>query len=127
MTESDVLATIDAVYAAWAANDADAFVAGYAADATATLPGVRLPNREAIRASMVDTFATSLQGSRAHYRPEQVRFPTLDTAVVTATSVIQFAGQDRPAEETRALDTWALARHDGRWQVESFHSSPAAA
>ena len=34
---------------------ADAFVAGYAEDATAVLPGSYLPNKEAIRATMLLT------------------------------------------------------------------------
>jgi uncharacterized protein (TIGR02246 family) len=78
--ESTVRAVLDEVYAAWAANDADAFVAGYAEDATAVLPGSHLPNREAIRATMAAVFAGIL------------------------------AGQTEPAAETRSVDTWVLSR-----------------
>ncbi|HKN99561.1 MAG TPA: SgcJ/EcaC family oxidoreductase [Pseudonocardiaceae bacterium] len=126
MTSNDVLATIESVYAAWAANDADAFVADYAPDATATLPGAHLAGRDAIHATMVNTFANDLKGSRAHHQPGQVRFPTADVAVVNATSAVQFAGQDGPDDKTRTLDTWVLARRDGRWWIEAFHSAAAA-
>ena len=40
------------VYAAWAANDADAFVQPYTDTATAILPGSYLRGRQAIRATM---------------------------------------------------------------------------
>ncbi|HEY1572766.1 MAG TPA: SgcJ/EcaC family oxidoreductase [Pseudonocardiaceae bacterium] len=124
-TETDVLATIAAGCAAWAADNAAAFVADNADNAAATLPGAHLPNRDAIHATMVNTSATSPQGSRAHHRRRQVRFVTSDTVVVT--SAVRFAGQDEPAEHTRTLDTWVLARRDGRCWVEVFHSSPAQA
>jgi hypothetical protein len=38
--DSAVRAVLDDVYAAWAAGDADAFVARYAQNASAVLPGV---------------------------------------------------------------------------------------
>jgi uncharacterized protein (TIGR02246 family) len=40
------------VYAAWAANEADAFVQPYTDTATAILPGSYLRGRQAIRATM---------------------------------------------------------------------------
>ncbi len=43
--ESAVRAVLDAVYAAWADNDADAFVAPYAVDATAVHSGTVMVRR----------------------------------------------------------------------------------
>jgi ketosteroid isomerase-like protein len=59
-TGSEVLATIDAVYAAWAANDADAL---YTADATVVQPGVFKKNKNEIRSTMAAGFAGPLKGS----------------------------------------------------------------
>jgi uncharacterized protein (TIGR02246 family) len=73
MTATELIATEDAsavravlneVYAAWADNDPDAFVARYAADATAVHTGVYMPNRDAIRATIAAMFAGELKGSK---------------------------------------------------------------
>jgi uncharacterized protein (TIGR02246 family) len=66
-TDNDIRAVLDRVYAAWAANDADALIAPYAAEATALLPGTDLPERAAIQANMKALFAGPLAGSRAAY------------------------------------------------------------
>jgi uncharacterized protein (TIGR02246 family) len=55
-----VAAVLDEVYAAWAAGDADAFVAPYSEHATAVLPGSHLRDRSAIRATMAEAFAGPL-------------------------------------------------------------------
>jgi uncharacterized protein (TIGR02246 family) len=55
--DREVRAVLDQVYSAWAANDADAFVAPYADTATAVLPSAFLADREAIRATMASLFA----------------------------------------------------------------------
>jgi len=57
-----VRAVLDEVYAAWVDNDPDAFVAPYAADATAVHTGVYMPNRDAIRATMAAVLAGELRG-----------------------------------------------------------------
>lgn len=128
MTSDDaVRAVIDRVYAAWADQDADAFVDSYAADATATLAGSYLADREAIRTTMAAAFAGPLKGSRGVARVRDVRLLGTDAAVVTSTSAIVFAGEDEPAKPTEALDTWTLSRQDGSWFVAAYHSSPADA
>src|SRR5438270_10432425 len=80
--EQLVLAVLDRVYAAWAANDADAFVEPYAEHATAQLPGSYLPSRDAIRATMAAVFAGELKGSRAVPGPHTVRFLDDTVAIV---------------------------------------------
>jgi uncharacterized protein (TIGR02246 family) len=66
LVEADraVCVVLDEVYAAWAESDADAFAAPYAETATAVLPGLHLPDREAIRATMAALFAGELKGSK---------------------------------------------------------------
>ena len=124
--EDAVAATLDEVYAAWAAGDADAFVAPYSEHATAVLPGSYLRDRSAIRATMAEVFAGPLRGSTGVHQVQSIRFPTAEVAIVVSKGGIQFAGQASPAPETRSVDTWVLFRQDGGWRVEAFHSCPEA-
>jgi uncharacterized protein (TIGR02246 family) len=124
--ETAVRATLDRVYAAWAANDTDTFVGPYAHDATATLPGVQLPDRAAIRGSMAAAFAGPLKGTRATHDVRRVRFVAADVAVVTSEGAVVPSGREVADDTTRSLDTFVLARHDGKWLVEAFHTCPAA-
>jgi uncharacterized protein (TIGR02246 family) len=121
-----VAAVLDEVYAAWAAGDADAFVAPYSEDATAVLPGSYLRDRSAIRATMAEVFAGPLNGSTGVYRVQSIRFPAAGVAIVISKGAIQFAGQASPAPETRSVDTWLLSRQDGSWRIEAYHNCPEA-
>jgi uncharacterized protein (TIGR02246 family) len=121
---SAVSAVLDEVYAAWAAGDADAFVARYTAQATAVLPGSYLPDRDAIHAAMMEAFAGPLRGSRGIHQVQSARFPSREVAIVISKGGIQFAGQASVAAETRSVDTWVLIRPNGTWQVEAFHNCP---
>jgi uncharacterized protein (TIGR02246 family) len=122
--DTAVLAVLDQVYAAWEANDADAFVVPYAEEATAQLPGARLLGKEAVRQAMRAQFSGPLKGSRAVHSVQRVRFVGADTAIVVSEGSIVFAGQTKPAPETRSLETWVLARTGGAWRVEAFHNCP---
>jgi uncharacterized protein (TIGR02246 family) len=117
-----VLAVLDAVYAAWANNDADAFVAPYARDATAVHTGTVMSNRDAVRATMAAGFAGALKGSEGIHEVQSVRFVGADTALVLSRGAIRFAGRDEP--ESRTLDGWVLVKRDGNWRVEAFHNCP---
>jgi uncharacterized protein (TIGR02246 family) len=119
-----VRAVLDGVYAAWADNDADAFVASYAADATALLPGSYLQNKEAIHATMTAVFAGPLKGSRGVHEVQSIRFPGAGTAVVISKGAIVLAGETEPRSENRALETWVLSQQDGTWRVIAFHNCP---
>jgi uncharacterized protein (TIGR02246 family) len=117
-----VRAVLEDVYTAWAAGDADAFVARYAENATAVLPGSWLQGREAIRATMADAFAGQLKGSRGVHQVQSIRFPSDGAAIVISKGGIAMAGQAEPAAETRSVDTWVLSSTDEGWQVEAFHN-----
>jgi uncharacterized protein (TIGR02246 family) len=129
MTSNDsaVRTVLDDVYAAWAAGDADAFVARYASDASAVLPGSWLQGREVIRATMADAFGGPLRGSRGIHRVQSIRYPAEATAIVISKGGIAMAGQDEPAPETMSVDTWVLSAANGAWQVEAFHNAPEQA
>lgn len=119
-----VRAVLDAVYAAWAANDADAFVAPYAETATAVLPGTYLPDRQAIRATMATLFAGDLNGSKGVHEVHSIRFVGTDVAVVISKGAMLLAGQTEPDAAKRALETWVLSKQDGTWRVQAFHNCP---
>jgi uncharacterized protein (TIGR02246 family) len=87
-----IRAVLDRIYAAWEANDADAFVAPYAANATALLPGSLLPDRAAIHATMKAVFAGPLGGSRAVYEVQSIRPLGAEAAIV-----ISKGASSRPA------------------------------
>ena len=122
--DSAVAAVLDEVYAAWAAGDADAFVAPYAEHATAVLPGSYLQDKEAIRTTMAEGFTGPLRGSKGLHQVQSIRFPGADTAIVISKGGIVYAGQTGTAAETRSVETWVLSRQDGTWRIEAFHNSP---
>jgi uncharacterized protein (TIGR02246 family) len=122
--ELAVRAVLDAVYTAWADNDADAFVAPYARDATAVHTGTVMPNRDAVRATMAAGFAGALKGSEGIHEVQSVRFVGSDTALVLSRGAIRFAGQDEPDAASRTLDGWVLCHRNGSWRVEAFHNCP---
>jgi uncharacterized protein (TIGR02246 family) len=119
----DVLADL---YKAWAAGDADAFVADYTEDATVVQPGVYKKDREEIRTTMAAAFAGPLSGTRATDRPSSIRFLTDDTAIVVSEGGIIFPGQDAVASEGLIRATWVLVRRDGGWRIASYHNSPVS-
>ena len=119
----DVLARL---YQAWAANDAEAFVADYTGDASVVQPGVYKKDREEIRTTMAAGFAGPLSGSRATDHPADVRFLTDDTAVVVSEGGIIFPGQDAVASEGLVRATWVLVRRDDAWRIAAYHNSPAS-
>lgn len=119
-----VLAVLDEVYAGWADNDADAFVAPYVESATAVLPGTYLPDRAAIRAAMAAFFAGELRGSKAVHEVQNVRFVGADVAVVISKGAVLLAGQTVPDPASRAVETWVLSNQDGAWRVQAFHNCP---
>jgi uncharacterized protein (TIGR02246 family) len=122
--ERAVLAVLDAVYAAWAENDAEAFVAPYAPGASAVHTGTVMPDRDAVRATMAAGFAGVLKGSEGLHEVQRVRFVGADTALVLSRGAIRFAGRDEPDAASRTLDGWVLGKRDGSWRVEAFHNCP---
>ena len=119
-----VTAVLQQVYAAWAAGDAGAFAAQFAADATAVLPGVFNHGRPAIRDYMAAMFAGPLKGSRVIDEPRDVRIIGADTAIVVSTNGVIMAGEQEVPAEREGLGTWVLSRQDGRWLVAAFANAP---
>jgi len=122
--EGALRAVFDETSAAWADGDANAFAARYATDATVILPGRYLPGREAIRTAMAAAFAGPLNNSRRIHRVQSVRFTDPGTAVVITDSITALPGNPEPPVQQHERATWVLSRHDGRWLIDAYHSSP---
>jgi uncharacterized protein (TIGR02246 family) len=128
-SEADRQAVLDVLkkgYAAWEANDADAFVAGYLDDACVVQPGTYKRDREEIRTTMAAGFAGPLRGSRAFDHPQDFRFLNDETAIVVSEGGIVFPGQDDVPSGAMVRATWVLTKREGSWYVASYHNSPAS-
>jgi uncharacterized protein (TIGR02246 family) len=120
--EAAARAVVENVYQAWTANDPDAFVADYAEDAIATLPGTYLVGRDAVRETMAGMFAGPFRGCRSLLELSDIRLLG-DTAIVTSRGTVVLAGQTDP--QPWVLETWVLSRGPGSWQVRAYHNCPA--
>ena len=120
-----MLSVIQAIYDAWADNDADAFAALYTEDATVVQPGVHKKGKEEIRTTMAAGFAGPLKGSRVLDEPESVRFFGSESAVVITEGGILMAGQTEIPSERLVRATWVLTKQDGQWFVAAYQNSPA--
>lgn len=117
-------ALLAGIYKAWAANDADAFVADYTEDATAILPGSFRADRTAIRDSMAAGFTGPLRGTTTVDETLAVRFVGADAAIVNSRSGILFPGETEVPAERLVNATWVLERRDGAWLAAAYHNSP---
>jgi uncharacterized protein (TIGR02246 family) len=113
------------IYAAWADNDADAFVAPYRDDATVVMPRAYHRDKGEIRSSMAAGFQGPLKGSRAVDEPLSIRFIGDHTAIVVSKAGILMAGEAQLPVDREVIATWVLVREDGRWLVASYANAPA--
>ena len=118
-----VQGVIQANYAAWAANDADEFVAMYLEDATVVQPGVHKQDRDEIRSTMAAAFDGPLKGTHVVDTPASVRFVNEETAVVISEGGIVFPGETACPPDRLVRATWTLVRRDGRWFIAAYHNS----
>jgi uncharacterized protein (TIGR02246 family) len=128
MTQTNDEKTIKQVFAdqyrAWAAGDADAFVADYTEDATVIMPGSYKRNRAEIRQSMSDSFATFLKNSTVTDELQDIRFLGQDYAIAVSRAGILFAGETEVPADRFVNATWVFQRRGGKWLVEAYHNSP---
>jgi uncharacterized protein (TIGR02246 family) len=122
-----VRAALDGVSAARAADDADAFVAWYAAAATAVLQGTCLQEQGWIRASMAAAFAGPPEDARALREGQRARSGGGAAAVGPDKGAVLPAGQTDPAAGSRALATWVQAIRDGTGRVGALPTRPSHA
>jgi uncharacterized protein (TIGR02246 family) len=122
-----VRALLDRIYAAFAANDADAYVAGYAESAVAVMPGAYLNGRATLHAAMRQLFAGPLAGATGVFDVQSIRYLGTEVSVMISRGRVLLAGQSDAAKADPWLDTWVLSRDGDAWRVESFHSCPEQA
>jgi uncharacterized protein (TIGR02246 family) len=120
-----ITTVLEGVYQAWAAGDADAFVADYTEDATAVLPGSLRESRKEIRDSMAIAFAGPLKGTTTTNKLGDVRFLGRDAAIVLSESGILFPGESEVPADRIVNATWVLEQRGGRWLLAGYHSSQA--
>ncbi|MFC8448749.1 SgcJ/EcaC family oxidoreductase [Kitasatospora sp. NPDC057223] len=125
--EAAIHAVLAGIYHAWDSGDADAFVAAYAEDASAILPGSHRGGREEIRRNMADGFAGFLKGSTTTNRVGRLRFLGADAAVVVSESGILLPGETEVPADRIVNATWVFERRDRGWLVAAYHNSPASA
>ena len=124
-SSDSVYNVIQAVYDAWADNDADAFAALYTADATVVQPGIHKKDREDIRTTMAAGFAGPLKGSRVLDTPPSIRLIGSDAAIVITEGGVLMAGEAELPAERMVRATWLLAKEDGQWYVAAYQNSAA--
>jgi uncharacterized protein (TIGR02246 family) len=124
--KTDPLTVLHEMYAAWEANDADALVALYTADATVVRPGSFNDGREAVRTSMAAAFAGPMKDSRPIDATHSVRVYGENTAIVIGVAGVLLAGESElPADRLRRA-TWTLVREDGQWLIAAYHNCEAS-
>jgi len=120
-----VRAVLERVYAAWAANDADAFAALYTDDATVVMPGTFNRGRSRVRDHMAAGFAGPLKGSRGVDDASDVRILGDDAAIVLGTAGIIMAGEQEVPAARQVRATWVLTKLDGEWKIAAYANAPA--
>lgn len=121
--EIGVRNAIYGVIAAWADNDADAFVEWHSEHSTlVTVEGFYCKGKEEIRNTMRMLYGSVFKGSKVFIEIEDINFLNEDVAIVVYwNGILQGGLKELPPEETRRA-TSVLSRHDGKWLVDSFQN-----
>jgi uncharacterized protein (TIGR02246 family) len=122
--EAAVVAVVRGVHEAWDKGDPDAFVAEYAENASAILPGAYMKSRQDIHGSMTFLFSGPLKGTRASDKVLDVKFLNDDTAVVITETGVMIPGETESPPERTAYATWVLAKQGGKWQIGAYCNTP---
>jgi uncharacterized protein (TIGR02246 family) len=122
--ETAVRALLARLSAAWAANDADAYAALYADDASVVTTGILTRGRDAIRAFMAAGFAGRMKGSTSVEEPDGVRIIAPGVAVVTTVSGFRLPGESAVPDARKRRATWVFADGAQGWRVEAYHNCP---
>ncbi|HEX8079028.1 MAG TPA: SgcJ/EcaC family oxidoreductase [Jatrophihabitans sp.] len=122
--EAAVQAVVKGVHNAWTAGDPDAFVAEYAENASAVLPGSYMKSRADIQGTMGFLFNGPLKGTQATDKVLDTRFLNDDTAIVITETGVLIPGESTAPPERTVFATWVLAKNDGKWQIAAYCNSP---
>jgi uncharacterized protein (TIGR02246 family) len=112
------------IVAAWADNDADAFAAACAEDATLILPGdVYLRSRDEIRSFMAAGYAGPYKGTRVFGEPLSLRMLSAEVCVLITEGGVLMPGEAKVSDEQAIRATWVLSKQGSDWLVSAYHNS----
>jgi uncharacterized protein (TIGR02246 family) len=119
-----VCGTLEAMTAAWARGDADAYGALYTEDATYTsYVGSHYQGRRDLTEGHRALFGGFLKGTKLADSYLAIRFYGPGTAIVTGRGDTYTGRPKRPSELSK-IQTYTLIRQaDGRWRIASFHNT----
>lgn len=121
--EDAIRALIDRQVSAWAAADPAAYASVFTPDADyVTFLGSHHKGREAIAASYVPLFRKLLSGTRLRVDISQVRFLTLDVALIHANAVVVRGSRCRNRRNARVNASVAV-RTDGGWLLAASQNT----
>lgn len=119
-----ICATLDALTAAWARGDADAYGRQFTEDATyTTYVGTHYEGRSDITEGHRALFEDFLEGTELAATYLGLRFLGKDAAVLTGRGDDYTGGKPSPAELSK-VQTYTLVRDtDGVWRIAAFHNT----
>ena len=121
--EGAVRALVQQMMDGWAAGRGDAFAAPFTEDADyITFGGDHLKGRAAIVAAHQKLFERA-KGSRLQARVTSVRSLSPGVLVAHGTGGVLWPGQTELGPERKSIQTYVVARRDGRWRITAFHNT----
>ena len=124
--ESEVRSLYQEMLACWSRRNADDFAALFAEDANSVgFDGSPLNGRREIASALRQMFADHPTAAYVG-KVRDVRFLTLDVAVLRAVAGMVPPAQSDLNPAVNALQTLVAAKQDGRWRVALLQNTPAA-
>ncbi|OBB98642.1 SgcJ/EcaC family oxidoreductase [Mycobacterium sp. 852002-40037_SCH5390672] len=121
--EAAIRALIDRQVRGWAAGDPAVYAGVFTADADyITFLGSHHKGCDAIAASYVPLFRKLLKGTQLRIDITQVRFLTVDVALVHANASVVRAARRRNKGNAR-VNTSVAVRTDGRWRLAASQNT----
>lgn len=111
---------------AWNADDAEAFAAPFAVDGEVIgFDGSELVGRGAIATELARIFKDHATGRYVGI-VRSVRPIGEDAFLLRAVAGVVPAGSDDLAPELNSVQSLVASWHDGRWEIDLYHNTPAA-
>lgn len=121
--QTAVWAISQRIVAAWADNDADAFAAVFAEDATMILPGLYRQGRDGIRSYMAGAFAGPYRGTQVTGQPINIRFLGRDAVLLITAGGVLSPGETKVSPSRAIRASWLCVKQDGVWYLAAYQNS----
>jgi uncharacterized protein (TIGR02246 family) len=116
---------LDALSAAWAANDATAFADLFTKEGTVVLPGdVYMKNHAHILAFMSAAYQGPYKGTGVTGTALSIKAVDESTAIMITEGGVLAPGETQVAPERAIRATWVCVKQDGAWKIAAYHNSP---